>query len=83
VPVPAREVLAQVPVPAREVLAQVPVPAREGLAQVPVRVLAREGVLVWVATAAGQVKALAPGLEEEEAAAAGVLPPGSPASERR
>ena len=35
----------------------------------------------WVAKAAGQVEALAPGLEEEAAAVA--LPPASPASERR
>ena len=44
--------------------------------------LAGEGASVWVAKAVGPVEALAPGLEEE-AAAAGVLPPGSPASERR
>ena len=75
VPVPVRtaEVLAQVPV-RTAVVAQVPGPVRaaEVLAQVPVPVPAAE---VLVAKAAG----LAPGLE----AAAAVLPPGSPASERR
>ena len=64
-----------------EVLAsEVPVLVRATVtaAQVPVPVRAAE---VWVAKAAGQVEALAPGLEEE--AAAGALPPASPASERR
>jgi len=62
------------------------VQAAEVWAQVPVPVRAAE---VWVAKAAGQVKdagqvkALAPGLEEEAAAGAGVPPPGSPASEPR
>jgi len=76
-------VLAQVPVPVRAavVLAQVPVLVRAAVAsaQVPVRVLAAQ---VWVAKAAGQGEARARGLEEEEAAA-GVPPPGSPASEPR
>ena len=62
----------QVPVLTAVVLAQVS-------AQVMVPVLVAEA---WVAKAAGQVEALAPGLEEE-AAAVGVLRPGSPASERR
>jgi len=69
--VPAAVVSVQVPVPTAVVLARVS-------AQVPVRVLVTEA---WVAKAAGQVEALAPGLEEEAAAVA--LPPASPASERR
>jgi hypothetical protein len=88
---------APVSVRAAEGSAQVPVPVRAAvvLVQVPVRwaepawemesaraALAREGALVWVAKAAGQVEALAPGLEEE-AAVVGVPPPESPASERR
>ena len=86
VPVLAGVVLAPVPVPvlvlAAVVWARVPVLVRATVvaAQVPVPVRAAE---VWVATAAGQVEALAPGLEKEEAAAVGVLRPGSPASERR
>jgi hypothetical protein len=90
------EALAPVPVLATVPVVQVPVPVLaavlEALAQVPVlaavwemesarAALAREGASVWVAKAVGQVEALAPGLEAAEAA--GVLPPGSPASERR
>ena len=70
--VPAAVVSVQEPVPTAVVLARVS-------AQVPVPVLVAEA---WVAKAAGQVEALAPGLEEEEAAAV-ALPPASPASERR
>ena len=69
--VPAAVVSVQEPVPTPVVLARVS-------AQVPVPVLVAEA---WVAKAAGQVEALAPGLEEEAAAVA--LPPASPASERR
>ena len=67
--VPAAVVSVQEPVPTAVVLARVS-------AQVPVLVAE-----AWVAKAAGQVEALAPGLEEEAAAVA--LPPASPASERR
>jgi len=67
--VPAAVVSVQVPVPTAVVLARVS-------AQVPVLVAE-----AWVAKAARQVEALAPGLEEEAAAVA--LPPASPASERR
>jgi hypothetical protein len=45
---------------------------------------ALEWASVWVAKAVGQVEARAPGLEEKAAVVVGgVLPPGSPAFERR
>ena len=74
------QALAQVP--AAVVSVQVPVLTAVVLAQVSAQVLVPVLAEAWVAKAAGQVEALAPGLEEEEAAAV-ALPPASPASERR